>query len=148
MRRSTPVTPGLCVLFLFFFFLPKPTLVFHPWKQKAYAVVISDRYSKHKNKWKPKRKWVAENTICSNTNYLDLLKHSRLCHKSMGSTWWYMSWGVPRLADVLKTTWYSLSIAYCSTDLFGKAQGLAYYIIKPERICLHIACTKALEEKA
>lgn len=40
---------------------------------------------KHKNEWKPRRKWAAENTTRSNAIYLDLLKYSRLYCQSMGS---------------------------------------------------------------
>lgn len=113
----------------------------------SFQVCIQSRdyIFKHKNEWKPRRKWAAENTTCSNVIYLDLPKVG--CTINQWDQRDLMAWGMLHLADVLRTIWFSLSIVYCSTDLFVKAQGSVSYIIKPENIFLRHA-EKVLWEKA
>lgn len=144
MRRSTPVTPGFCVLFFFFFLLKNQYWSFILENKKlmlsSFQIGIQSRdyIFMHKNKWKPRRKWDAENSICSNTIYSDSVKHSRLCYQSMGST----RWCALRRATSGRYSKDNLILPqHCI--LLVKAQGSAYYITKPERICLYIACAKA-----
>lgn len=131
----------LCVWF-FFFNIGLSSLKTKKLMLSSFQVCIQSRdyIFKHKNECKSRRKWLQKILRA-------LMPSTWTCQSTAGCTikqWDQcdgMTQGVPRLADVLRTIWFSLSIVYCSTDPFVEAWGSVYYTVKLN-IFLHVACTK------